>query len=102
MPVDAAVGDFAVQMQSRTCALANEVVREDLVTAVVLLNPVTLRTPDEVLIDEVRHVRGLDEDAAMNRLGVDDDVLAAPGIAVVPVHPDTRVGEAESAGVHNS
>jgi len=51
MPGDPAVCDFAVEMQSRTRALADKIMGEDLVAAVMFVNAVALGVPNEILIN---------------------------------------------------
>ena len=86
--LDLAIGHPAMEMQTEPWLWAMKLCAKIWPVAVVLVDPVALRPPDDVPVHQVGHLRGLDEDAAVDGLPGDDDVLAASGIAVVPVHPD--------------
>ena len=67
-------------------ALAEEVIGNDQIAAIVLVEAVAVAAPDDIVVDHDRQIRGFQKDAApTRRVGSNDDVLgdACVGVAVI-------------------
>ena len=58
--------------------------------AIVLINTTAFDIPDEVTVDYVRHLRGLDKNRPVDRLDIGQNILCNSRIDVVIIHPDSR------------